>query len=80
MCYFELLKKCSYLNSSGGEANIDGAKESEYFCGPSVCGGGGGGTNCYCCAGPVHESCIYGDLATCQRNCHPPEYPRKILQ
>lgn len=69
--------------SSGGDndskilANIDGVKASGYTCGESSCGAG---STCYCCETPVGEKCIYGDLQSCQLNCHAPKYPRKFLQ
>lgn len=69
---------------SGGEddskmlPNIEGVKVGGFSCGDSVCGHG---IICYCCNGdnPPTNSCTYPDLQSCQRDCHPPKYPRKFL-
>lgn len=55
-------------------ANIDGVKETNIFCGQSICGHG---SVCWCCT--ANGGKCFADLATCNSNCHSIKYPRKIL-
>lgn len=57
-------------------ANIEGVKELPTECGKSTCRTKRG-TVCVCWCCPLGD--CYDDLAKCNINCHPSNYPTKII-